>query len=119
VSRVYAFGSEERFAEMSPLLIPLLRIVAFYCIWDGLQIVFVGAIKGAGDTWFVLLATALVAGGAVVVGLVCEALLGSSLMLWWYVIAGWVAGMTLAFGFRYLQGRWKNMQVIEREPRLD
>ncbi|MCA9158001.1 MAG: MATE family efflux transporter, partial [Planctomycetales bacterium] len=90
----YAWGTPaERFDSMRPMLLPLLKIIAFYCVVDGLQVVFVGAIKGAGDTWFVLLATLAVSSGAVLVGLACQHYLGASLMLWWYIIAGWVASM--------------------------
>lgn len=113
VTRVYAIGSHERFDDIKPLLMPLLQVIALYCVLDGFQIVFVGAIKGAGDTWFVLIGTAILGFGSVGVGLIFEQIYGSSLMLWWYVIAGWVAGMAIVFGARYLQGKWKRMQVIE------
>jgi multidrug resistance protein, MATE family len=110
----YGWGSSpERFAIMQPLLVPLLQIIAIYCVLDGLQIVFVGAIKGAGDTWFVLFATFLTSGGSVAVGMIIQAIIGPSLMLWWYVIAGWVAAMALAFWLRYLQGAWIHKRVIE------
>ena len=114
LTRIYSFGSHERFDELKPLLMPLLQVIALYCVLDGFQIVFVGAIKGAGDTWFVLIGTAVLGFGSVAVGLLIEQFYGSSLMLWWYVIAGWVAGMALVFGLRYLQGKWKLMQVIEQ-----
>jgi MATE family multidrug resistance protein len=112
---IYAWGaSEERFELIKPLLVPLLAIIAFYCVLDGLQVVFVGAIKGAGDTWFVLLATFLVSLGAILVGILCQNTLGPSLMLWWYVIAGWVTSMGIVFASRYFSGRWESKRVIER-----
>lgn len=118
LTSLYALGAGERFEEMRPLLLPLLKIIAVYCIFDGFQIVFVGAIKGAGDTWFVLGATTLIGFGVVGLGLATEIWLGSGLLLWWYVIAVWVGAMAVAFGARYLQGKWKKMQVIERESDL-
>ncbi len=115
MASLYALGTPvERFAVMEPLLVPLLQIIAIYCVLDGIQIVFVGAIKGAGDTWFVLLATFFVSGGSVVVGLILQAYLGGSLLLWWYVIAGWVTAMALAFWLRYVQGAWESKRVIEQ-----
>ncbi|MGN6546246.1 MAG: MATE family efflux transporter [Aureliella sp.] len=118
MTQIYAFGSPERFTEMRPVLLPLLQIIAVYCVLDGFQIVFVGAIKGAGDTWFVLLGTAILGFGSVGAGLLCEQLFGSSLMLWWYIIAAWVGATALVFGLRFWQGKWKTMQVIEAEPVL-
>ena len=115
MASLYALGTPaERFSIMEPMLVPLLQVIAFYCVLDGIQIVFVGAIKGAGDTWFVLLATFFVSGGSVVVGLILQEYLGASLMLWWYVIAGWVTAMALAFWLRYVQGAWESKRVIEQ-----
>lgn len=115
MASLYAFGTPpDRFAIMEPILVPLLQIIAIYCVLDGIQIVFVGAIKGAGDTWFVLLGTFFVSGGSVVVGLILQRVLGASLLLWWYVIAGWVAAMALAFWLRYVQGVWESKSVIEQ-----
>ncbi len=111
---IYAWGTDsQRFEEMRPMLVPLLRIIAIYCVIDGFQIVFVGAIKGAGDTWFVLLATTILSFGVVLAGVIYEHWFGSDVMLWWYVIAIWVFVMALAFGARFFQGRWKMMRVIE------
>lgn len=115
----YAWGTPaERFDTMRPMLLPLLKIIAFYCVVDGLQVVFVGAIKGAGDTWFVLLATLTVSIGAVLAGLICQYYLGASLMLWWYIIAGWVASMGIVFASRYFSGRWETKRVIETSSDL-
>lgn len=111
---VYAIGSEpERFQAIQHLLIPLLRIIALYCIFDGLQIVFVGAIKGSGDTTFVLLATFVVSTTSVLIGMIFQATLGPTLLLWWWVIFGWVVGMAVVFFARFQQGKWQTKRVIE------
>jgi multidrug resistance protein, MATE family len=112
---LYALGTEpERFERMRPLLQPLLGIIAVYAVLDGLQIVFVGAIKGAGDTLFVLAATFAVSVTAVLVGMVLQWTVGAQLMLWWYVIAGWVLAMGIVFAWRYFSGAWESKRVIER-----
>ena len=72
-----------------------------------------GAIKGAGDTWFVLLATSVISATAVLLGNLIQSWQGPSLQLWWYVIAGWVAAMGTAFFLRYWSGRWESKRVIE------
>lgn len=117
---IYEFGTPaERFDQMQPLLVPLLRIIAIYCILDGLQVVYVGAIKGAGDTWFVLFATFLISTGAVFTGVYCQSYLGPSLNLWWYVIAGWVGTMGIVFASRYFSGSWQSKRVIETSEQLE
>ena len=111
---LYALGAGvERFAEIEPLILPLLGIISLYCVLDGLQIVFVGAIKGAGDTLFVLLATLIVSTSSVALGLALEWAGYGHLNLWWYIIALWITLMGLAFGSRYLSGAWQKKRVIE------
>ncbi len=130
VIQIYSFGAEpERFNEMRPLLKPLLYFIAGYCVFDSLQIVFVGALKGAGDTHFVFVASVLIG--------ICVVALGKfgavymfpdigknesaemtvanekALFWWWTVITIWVLGMAVVFSTRYLQGKWLKMRVIE------
>jgi len=42
------------------LTLELLKFVALYCLFDALQIIFVGALKGAGDTRFILFNTIVI-----------------------------------------------------------
>lgn len=112
---IYRQGTPtERFEAIQPMLIPLLRFIAAYCILDGLQVVFVGAIKGAGDTVFVLLTTLAISVAAVLVGTLVQTYSGPSLHLWWWVILGWIFSMASAFGLRYWSGAWKSKRVIEQ-----
>lgn len=96
----------------------LLKFVAAYCIFDAIQLVFVSALKGAGDTWFVLLATLGVA--AILVfggwfGFRQFSSLTGELNWWWLTISGWVWSMAIVFGIRFFQGKWRSMSVIEPE----
>ena len=55
-----AGNSADDFDRLGLICVVLLRFVAIYCFWDMMHIVFVSAIKGAGDTRFVLLTTMIV-----------------------------------------------------------
>ncbi len=111
---IYEIGTDpERFAEMRPLLKPLLLCIAGYCIFDALQIVYVAAIKGAGDTPFVLGASIVIGVTVVGLGKWLGDLFGSDLYWWWGVIFAWVLLMAVVFGSRYYQGKWMTMRVIE------
>lgn len=104
----------ERFAEMRPILRPLLYFIAGYCIFDAFQTVFVGALKGAGDTYFVLLGH-FFAGSVTVVGGITISRLWKwdGLYYWWGVITFWVILLAVIFLLRYLQGGWQEKRVIE------
>ena len=112
---LYSFGvAPERFAEMRPILRPLLYFIAGYCIFDAFQTVFVGALKGAGDTYFVLLGH-LFAGSMTVVGgiTISRVWKWDGLYYWWGVITFWVILLAVIFLLRYLQGGWQEKRVIE------
>lgn len=116
VLSVYSGGTDpERYAEMRPIVIPILWFIALYCIFDAIQIVFVGALKGAGDVTYVLLGN--IVSGVVVIGLgkwIGDQINGG-LYWWWWIITVWVLAMAVLFAGRYLQGGWKTKRVIEPE----
>lgn len=116
-------GGSEDLSEITPIAIVLLRFVGFYCLLDSLQVMFVSAIKGAGDTFFVFLGTVGTAATSVVVGLIGIEFFkdwlvtsdGTSLEVywWWSLITLWICSIAILFGWRFIQGRWKEMSVIE------
>ncbi|MFN7874626.1 MAG: MATE family efflux transporter [Pirellula sp.] len=118
---VYTYDVDPaRFEEMRPILRPLLYFIAGYCIFDAFQIVYVGALKGAGDTYFVL-GGHIVAGASTVIGaLIVRYLTGwNSLYFWWGAITFWVVLLAIIFTGRYLQGGWQNKRVIDPTLMID
>ncbi|HOA50709.1 MAG: MATE family efflux transporter [Thermogutta sp.] len=112
-----AYGAGHDPAEFAPLrelVIVLLRFVAIYCIFDAMNLVFSGALRGAGDTRFILL-----------VGLVMSPI--PTVLIWWG-ITSWSAGITFSwvvitlwtcalgviYLVRFLQGHWRTIRVIEQ-----
>lgn len=92
----------------------LLGFVAAYVLFDSIQLVLAGVLRGAGDTWFVLAATASSSAIALTVGLLLEPE-DVGLHYWWYVITGWVWLLAVTMSARFLQGRWKDKRLVERE----
>ncbi len=112
-----AFAGED-FAEVRTTTILLLRFVALYCFFDAAQIVLIGALRGAGDTRFIMLATGLTATVAVAIGRACETRLdwietGFGLWGWWWVLTGWIFVLGTLYLVRFRGGKWKSMRVIE------
>ena len=101
------------FAEIRSTTIVLLRYVAAYCLFDTLQIVFVGALKGAGDTRFVLLTTIVVSFVSVLGGWLGARAINGGLHWWWCVVTVWIFSLGVAYTMRFLQGQWRDMLVIE------
>jgi len=115
IMNVYAIDSDpERFEAMRPMLRPLLYFIAGYCVFDAFQTVFVGALKGAGDTRFVLGGHVFAGATTVIGGVLVNRLTGlDGLYYWWSVIAVWVVMLAVIFTLRYLHGGWQTKRVIE------
>jgi MATE family multidrug resistance protein len=108
------------FAPVRALTLELLKFVALYCFFDALQIIFVGALKGAGDTRFIFGTSLVVSTLAIATGSLCEAQFrwadtGWQLWGWWWVITGWIFTLGVVYAIRFLQGKWRTMRVIEPE----
>ncbi len=102
--------------EVSQLVRRLLIFVALYCLFDAVQVVFLGAIKGAGDVRFVVMTSLVSSGLFVAVGAGGKLFLTdeiSQLYWWWAALTGWLLMLMIAYTARFLQGKWKSMQVVE------
>lgn len=104
----------EHNTALRELTVVLLRFVTAYLVFDALNIIFVSAIKGAGDTRFVLVASLVMA--LAMIGLTLAALgpLGGGLFAAWWVLTIWVGLLGVIYSARFLQGRWRTMRVIEK-----
>lgn len=102
------------FAPIYQITKNLLYFVAAYCMLDTLNIIFAGALKGAGDTRYVMVVSVAMAWGIMVIPtwLACT-YFGQGIYAAWIFLSAFV--MTLGFGFlvRFLRGKWKEMRVIE------
>lgn len=92
----------------------LLTIVAAYLFFDALYMVFSGALRGAGDTRFMMLATGVVAP----LCLVLPVYLGikyfqMGVVAAWIWVLVFITVLFLLATWRYLRGFWKDMLVIE------
>lgn len=110
----------ERFAPVAEKAKILLRFLALFALFDGMNIIFSSALKGAGDTRFVMfmLTTMAIFGLVLPVGMAVYYFQANIYTVW--TIAT-VYGLVLALGFfvRFSLGHWKEMRVIEEAPPLD
>jgi MATE family multidrug resistance protein len=109
------FADKEELDAIRPTALILLRFVAAYCLFDAAQLVFAGAIKGAGDTRYVLIMTLSIGAIAIGIGKVFQAQVADPLLWWWWICAFWVLALAAAFGWRFIGGRWKRYRVIETQ----
>jgi MATE family multidrug resistance protein len=109
--------SVAKYAEIMDLGVILMRFVAVFCFFDALNLIFSGAIKGAGDTQFIMWTIAALSLG-VMIGPVYLAVevIGAGLYTVWTLATFYGCALGIAFMLRYRQGKWKKMRVIEVHP---
>lgn len=93
----------------------ILVLVACYGFFDAMNVIFSGALKGAGDTRFAMWASVLVAWVLFVppVYLIVEVVKQGILMAWgWATIYIIVIGTVFCFRFR--SGKWKTIDLLAR-----
>ncbi|QDT67256.1 Multidrug resistance protein NorM [Planctomycetes bacterium MalM25] len=100
-------------AAVAAVAAVLMRFVAAYNFLDAALIVFVSALKGAGDTRFILLASLVMATLLGVLTWLAVEVLDAGLYGCWTLVSGWIMGLGLIFMLRFLQGKWRTMRVIE------
>ena len=101
-------------AEHFALGVNLVRIMSLYIVFDGLYMVYIGLLKGAGDTRFIMVAIGVVSLLCLVIPIyVAVTIFAANLVICWWILTFFVLSLSAAAGFRYRQGRWKSIRVIE------
>ncbi len=108
------YGDPDDYAALSELIIGLLRFVALYSLFDTSALIFGSALRGAGDTRFVMAVTFALAFGVIVVPCYFAAdLLQGRLFAAWWLVTGYVMALGAALFARFQAGTWRSMRVIE------
>ena len=114
----FAAASDPReFGAIADLAAVLLRFVAVYTLFDAGNIIFSSAIKGAGDTRFVMwMIVCLSLGILVIPNFVAITWFSASVYICWGLASMYVICLAIAFFLRYRGGRWERMRVIDMPP---
>ena len=92
----------------------LLKIVAAYLFCDALYMVLSGALRGAGDTRFMMLAVALASPACLVLPVyIGVQYLQITVTTAWLWVLFFVTVLFVLAAWRFRQGAWKKMLVIE------
>jgi MATE family multidrug resistance protein len=114
---IYPFtlnGGMDNVDQSIDLIIVLLRFVAFFCLFDAIFLVFLGALEGAGDTRFIMKMSFLIS--IVLFVIPCYLYIkyfDAKLYVLWWIITINVIIYCSVFYWRFKYGPWKRMKVIE------
>ncbi|MCK4447978.1 MAG: MATE family efflux transporter, partial [Candidatus Marinimicrobia bacterium] len=103
------------FAPIRDITIILLRFVAIYSIFDTLNIIFAAAIKGAGDTRFVMVMLFFISFFILVIpSYFALVVFKMSIYVGWGIASTYIITLGIGFFIRFKGGKWKSMRVIEK-----
>ncbi len=95
--------------EIVRLAVPMLRLTALYLMFDGTALIFSGALRGAGDTFWAMV---IGAGFHVVLVTACAAaiyLFRAGPLTVWTVVCFTIFIGGIAYYLRFRQGRWQQI----------
>ena len=92
----------------------MLRFVAAYNLLDAAQMIFVSALKGAGDTAFILRVSLVMATSLAGLSFLAVTKWNLGLYGCWVLIAAWIWLLGATYFLRFQQGKWRSMRVTER-----
>lgn len=104
-----------RYAELRDTGAMLLRFVALYCLFDTMIIVFVGALKGAGDTRFILFTSLTQSTLLALASWFAIEWFRWGLFSAWAIITLTIMVVGCVYMLRFVQGKWRDMRVIESQ----
>jgi MATE family multidrug resistance protein len=107
------------FSEIYGYSIVLLRFVAVYSVFDTMNIIFCSAIKGAGDTRYVMLVTVILSVFLFIIPVYLVVVVFElGLMVAWVFATTYITLLGVVFYLRFLGGKWKTMRVIEQRTEI-
>ncbi len=103
----------EKNAAVYELAVRLLQFVAAYNLFDAALMVFVNAIKGAGDTLFLLWVSLIMASTLTILSYLGVEYFQLGILGCWVMLTLWVCALGIIFFLRFQHGKWRSMRVIE------
>lgn len=105
------------FAEIQQIVVVLLRFIAIYSVFDTLNLIFISAVKGAGDTRYAMIIMVILSiFGLTLPSYLALVVFGAGLYTGWTILTIYISAMGFIFLFRFRGGKWKTMRVIEEVP---
>ncbi|MBN1409793.1 MAG: MATE family efflux transporter [Spirochaetales bacterium] len=112
-------GMEGNHDQIKALAEIMLRLAAIYTLSDATQLVFGGALRGAGDThWCMIISVTLHWIMATITIIMVKVLHVDAIGIWIFFI-GFVLTMGIALFVRFQLGHWKKIKVISDEEILE
>lgn len=112
-----AHADQAQFELIRRTTIVLLYFVAFYSIFDTMNIIFANALKGAGDTKAVMIIAVTLSWVTMIIPSYFASIVYNwGLYIIWCFVTLYIVLLGIVFYLRFLGGKWESMRVIEEVP---
>mgnify|MGYP003797263995 CR=1 FL=1 len=102
------------FSEVHRIAVVLLRFIAFYSLFDTMNIIYASALRGAGDTRYIVKAVIIVSLFILIIpSYLAVFIFKKDVYVAWIIATMYVIILGFTFLFRFLKGKWKKIRVIE------
>ncbi|MBI9107830.1 MAG: MATE family efflux transporter [Spirochaetales bacterium] len=98
--------------EVFTMAVTMLRLVSLYILADSAQIVFVGALRGAGDTRWVMTASVILHWLFAAVVFYLIRILNVTPLTAWLFFIGFLIILSLSMFLRFRSGKWMRIKMI-------
>ncbi|MBR4751760.1 MAG: MATE family efflux transporter [Thermoguttaceae bacterium] len=115
---LYGLGDPDAFEKIRPIAVMILRIVAVYLYVDACNLIFTGALRGAGDARFIMRATFIIVGLALAALFIGVRVAGFGVYWCWWALTGYLTANTLVFFIRFARGKWATKTLVDATPHL-
>lgn len=116
---VNLFESEtaKNFDEIKSCTTILLRFVAFYTIFDTLNIIFSGTLRGAGDTKFLFKVISFMSIFVLIIPTwIVVYIFNAHIYITWVILSCQVCLLGLIFFLRFKSGKWEKIKIVDDNP---
>jgi MATE family multidrug resistance protein len=102
------------FDSAVPIAVKMIRIAALYVLADSMMVSFVGALRGAGDTHFVMYASVSANWIFLLVVYVSCKVFHTSVEISWLLMVLFYLVYCIILASRFLGGKWKKISVVNQ-----
>jgi MATE family multidrug resistance protein len=113
VSMFEPLKNHETFEEAKPLAVFMVRLISLYVFADAMTIVFGGALRGAGDTFWTMVISVSGHWALAATSFVMIKALDFSPRATWLAVVALVMLIGLMLYLRYRTGKWRMLKVVD------
>jgi multidrug resistance protein, MATE family len=114
LSEVFVSGMAGDTAAITALSVIMLRLAAFYLLADASQLVLAGALRGAGDTKWVMRASVILHWIFSIAAVILIKVIQADPVIVWLFFIAFVIGLGITMFLRFRNGKWKEIELISQ-----